>query len=244
MKIYNNVLAKLVLPLLVCFFFCCCNYPNKSLDRCSDVSKNYYLYLNKAKDTIEARVIIQKLKKLLSKEAHCTEAKLLLADIDHFTKKYEEAKNYYLQVVESQFSNVYALFKVGMIYNYEKKYDSVIVFFRDAAKYKVKDGFYIDYNKDIGNVTEGPVLDIEYDEIIFNNAIASYYAINLVDAMREFNYCISKNKKLDYSFLFRGLIYFKIKNFEKGCKDMLSSKEHGNLEAVRYIEQYCVKGNR
>ena len=231
--------GNLIRCIIFSVIFCGCDQTDKYPSSCSQIYDSYSYYLERAKNNSQIDLLTDKLKNILVVQPNCFYSNLLLSDINLLVNNYGEAKKYLLKAIEIDSGNVYALFKVGTIYSMEKKYDSAIQYFRYAAEEKTQDNFFIDYNKGLTEVTEKPHFDVEYSEIIFNNALASYYANYLLDARNELDYCIKNGKRLKESYFFRGLTYFKIRYNEKGCSDMNSAKEHGNIDADEYLKKHC-----
>lgn len=213
------------------------NYPTS----CSQVTDNYHSFLVKAKDTTYKSKLLQSLIDISIDNPSCEHAYMLSCDIQLYFKNYQEAKGFLYKALTVNSQNVYTLFNLGKVYSYEKKYDSAIYFFKYAAKLKSNNGVVVQKTNEFYETTEQAVFDVEYFEIIFNNALASYHAHYLLDANNEFEYCIRNNKKLKESYFFLGLIYLEIQQYEKVCKNMLLAKENGNLEAEVYITKYCLQ---
>lgn len=82
-------------------------------------------------------------------------------------------------------------------------------------------------------------IDIDYTEIIFNDAVACFYGHYLLDARDRFKYCIGNKEKLAETYFFLGLIYLEIKYYKNVCEYMNLAYEHGNRDAEEYISKYC-----
>jgi tetratricopeptide (TPR) repeat protein len=223
-------------------FFSCflvnCNQ-SKGPSSCEQVSKEYYKLLNEARSQQTGREVIDNLNQFINENPRCINSYLLIGDIYYYLNHYDLSKNKFLKAIDIDSNNIYALFKIGLLYQLEKKYDSAVVYFTSAAQKKTVNGFVINKSKELEVVTETPNYDVNYVEIIFNSAKSNYYANNLINSLHEFNYCIRKNSYLKDAFLFRGLIYFRAKDFEKACSDIHLAKTYGNLEASQYLEKYC-----
>jgi len=200
---------------------------------------NFNLLKEKIKIEKEREDVLSKLNKFLIKYPNCIYANLLLGDINLLDQKYALSKKYFLKSMAIDPRNVYTLFNLGILYNLEKKYDSSVLFFRTAAKLKTSGGFVLDKNRNLEKVTSYPTFDVEYSEIVYNDAISSYYANYFSDALAEFNYCISAEKNLKECYYLRALIYLKKKEIQLACQDFKLAKSNGNLKAEASLEEYC-----
>lgn len=136
-------------------------------------------------------------------------------------------------------ASVYALFKLGLLYNLEKKYDSAIIFYKTAANLKEQNGMVFEYSKGFNEITNTVSFDIPYKDIIYNNAIASYNIGNFPDALKEITYSINHGIDVTEAEFIRGKIYLKMNERSKACDDFFASKMRGVLEAQQYIDKNC-----
>lgn len=208
---------------------------------CTQVLKNYYELLNTAENQEKAKDIINDLNQVIKKTPQCVSSYLLIGDIYISLKNFKLAKIFFLKATNIDSNNIYALFKIGLFYEFDKNYDSAIIYFTSAADKKEVNGYVFNKGKALEVITGKPNFDIDYSDIIFNRAKANYYTNHLLDSKLELDYCIDHNNNLKEAFFFRGLIYLKIKEFEKACQDMYSANGYGNTETNEYIEKYCKK---
>ncbi len=228
----------------IVYIICCsslfaCNNSKTYPLSCLQVENNYYSYLEKAKDTAYKIGLLQSLRDISIDNPACEQIYILSFDIHLLIKDYEEAKKSLFKAISINSLNVYTLFNLGKLYSLEKNYDSAIHFFRVAGKLKSQNGVIVEKTNELYEISDQPNFNIEYTEILFNNALASYYANYLLDANNEFEYCIRNKKKLKEAYFYLGLIYLEIQRYEKVCSNMQLAKENGNPDAEMYISKYC-----
>lgn len=228
----------------IAYIICCsslfaCNKSKTYPLSCSQVANKYQSYLEKAKDTAYKIGLLQSLRDISVDIPTCEQAYILSFDIHLLVKDYEEAKKSLFKAISINSQNVYSLFNLGKIYSLEKNYDSAIYFFRNAGTLKSQNGVIVEKTNELYEISDQPNFNIEYTEILFNNALASYHANYLLDANNEFEYCIRNKKKLKEAYFYLGLIYLEIQRYEKVCSNMQLAKENGNPAADMYISKYC-----
>jgi tetratricopeptide (TPR) repeat protein len=185
--------------------------------------------------------LMLRLKKLASHSA-CVNSELLLGDLFFYSGDLGQARFYYLAALNYARQNVYAVFNLGRVYLAEQKYDSASVYFSYAESLKTNGNFVIDRTKELEAVTGKSTFDIEYKEIVFNDAMASFYSKKFDDAIRKFDYCISSVQRNDPELLlYRGLTYLELKDLQKACSDFKEATENGSEEAYKLSEKYCSK---
>jgi tetratricopeptide (TPR) repeat protein len=206
---------------------------------CKDLSEHYYQFLDEIKHGDDPNFLITKLQKILDKRPSCTYAHLLSGEVYSIINKNDSAIIYFLNALELNPVSVYALYKLGILYNAEKKYDSAIIFYRKAASLKTDNGMVFEYTKEFNELTNTASFDIPYNDIIYNNAIASFNIGNLSDALNEINYSINHNTNVMEATFIRGMIYLGMNENAKACDDFFASKMRGVPEAQQYIDKNC-----
>lgn len=211
-----------------------CNFSKEKSYSCNQVLEEYTSLIKKITEEKNGKVL-SGITALSNTNDKCVTAYFLLGDIYLAQNNFTQAKQNFLSALKFQENNIYSLYKLGLIYHAEKNYDSAILLFRTAAKQKTTNGFVLNYSNEYSEIINRPHFDIQYSEIIFSNALASYNANNLLDARNELNYCITQKIHLDEAYYLRGLIYFEIKYYNKACNDMFMAKSYGSSKATEYI---------
>ncbi len=235
--------ARLVFIFFVSVAAVHCNHSESTLS-CQEVLTNYYRYLNELNSESKINEIISQMNRVIKKDPSCVYPYLVLGDIYFSLKQYQTSKFFFLKAYKINPENIYAMFKVGIILQNEKKFDSALIFFSTAAQEKTVGGFAINKTKGLESITNVPNFDVDYTEIIFNSAKSDFNANHLTNAMHELNYCIRMNYNLGESSFLRGLIYLKVNDTVNACQDMSLASENGYTEAGNYVLKYCKKSSK
>lgn len=231
------------------FFFYCivsiffsCKHLKRSPSLCVEVAENYQYYFDKIQDTPYAMKFMKQLEEVSAKNNYCVSIHMLLADIYRTYGKNDEAKRELSILVGKNDKNAYVLFNLGLVYATEKNYDSAVLYFNNASQSKSNNNAYIiESTKEASIITgQKTFIDVRYTEIIYFKAMANFYRHHLLDAKREFEYCINNKEMVGQSYFYLGLIYLEIKEYGELCKNMIKAKENGASSDVdNYIKKYC-----
>jgi tetratricopeptide (TPR) repeat protein len=201
---------------------------------CSEVSKQYFKILKDTNNIKENKAAIHNLEDLLENAPRCTEALLLLGDFCLHDKQFEKAKKMFNLAILLQSDNGYPYYKMGLLFDKTGLLDSAVIYLNTAEHLKNQNGYILDFKGEFQNGGH----DVLYKDIIYNRAIVNFERKDFLSAMNDLNYCINEKHEVGSTFLLRGLIYEKIDEKIKACKDFKLAKINGNIEADYYIQKY------
>ena len=106
-------------------------------------------------------------------------------------------------------------------------------------KYKTQNGFIIDINDNVNELSKIKNYDVQSNKVIYYLALNYYSLGNVKQSLYYFNHCIQSEYKLKDVFMYRGLIYNKMNQSSKSCDDFYKARLLGNNEVEEYIKEYC-----
>jgi tetratricopeptide (TPR) repeat protein len=219
-----------------------CDNKNKKSWSCEVVSKNFNLHYTSIKDSLYSLNLLGSINENKEKLKNCVASQILVSKAYSFLGNKIEAKVNLLSVLNRSPRNVLARFNLARIHLLEGMYDSAIINFKVAAKLKSRNGVIVEITDDARKISESleyPNFDVEYTEIIYNNAIASFNGRYWLDANYEFQYCISNNKNLKESYFYLGLIQLELLNKDLACKYFEQSSKKGNSSGDSVLKLHC-----
>jgi TonB family protein len=77
------------------------------------------------------------------------------------------------------------------------------------------------------------------DSVHFNKGMNQMKAREYNAAVESFSEALKINPKNDRSLLYRGSVYYKLKELDKACNDWGQSSEMGNTDAANLMKKYC-----
>lgn len=215
-----------------------CNY--KDNQDCTVQYQRYTRLVARQGDKPDTAILITTLNDIISNGSTCTEAYLTRGDLFFSMGDNIKAQIDYEKVVQYDSLNVYALYKLGLVSEYEEKHKFSIYFLTKAITIKTKGNIVADYHRINRELeTKEAKYDIPAADLFYNRGIAFYYGRDLSRAFNDFSFCILHEYKLGKAYLMRGAIYEEIGKKDKACEDFSNSKIYGNTEADEYLKKYC-----
>jgi len=194
-------------------------------------------FLRTQKDVNKNANIKKIVAEVLKNDTTCIEALLLRADILVNENQINLAKRDYSSVSRLSYSNVYALYKLGLLCIMQDDYKSAFMYFDKALNLKNKNGVFVD---NLNHIDKASInYDVETIELVYQLAVCSYYLGKLKTALNYFNLCISQNYDLSQAYLYRGAVKLESGNKSEGCDDLFHAQQLGNANASEYILKYC-----
>lgn len=211
-----------------------CN--DKSINTCEKFEKLMITQSN----LIDTSKLLLAVNELLENEPKCIDALLTRADLLMSLNDVNSAREDYMKVLDISPSNIYALYRMGILNELKQNNDSAAYYFRFALKEKEKNGGFIDYTNKLKGI-ENPKskYDISAIELIYQNGIVSYYLRDMNMALKNFELCISESYNLNQVYLYRGAVFLETGNLDSACEDFHNAVELGNQDALKYSSQYC-----
>lgn len=191
------------LPLII--FLSC----NKRIT-CKDLQVNYLAISLKFKD--DTTTFIKKLDELLLEQPTCIKAIQLRGTLLFEYENYIEAKNDFWRAIKIDSLNAYSLFHLGMLYNFQGRNDSSLVFLNMAKKLKERKGYIIDINNDFSQE-----LDVKYNDINHFRGIVLFELDEYTRAKSDFLFCLQNNYHGYDTFAYLSVIYLKEKMIDSAC---------------------------
>lgn len=212
----------------------------QSGDACYDFNKKYSKILNNEVQKKDTAILLTTLDEIILNSHACIDAHLTRGDIYLSLKKIINAKKDYCSVLSINKDNVYALYKLGILFQLDDIYDSSEVYFKKAINIKANGNFVVDFPKTNNKlINDKSKYDVEYDELVFSLGMSYYYARNLKGALYCFDGCIRNRYMLSDAYFYRGAIYTEIGKIERACDDFWRAKILGNSDVIDYIKKYC-----
>jgi len=81
--------------------------------------------------------------------------------------------------------------------------------------------------------------DAPMEEIRYYRGLSYLYLKQFENAIKDFDFCISKKFDLSDVYFNRGLAYGSDSFINQACMDLKKAKELGNQDASKYITEYC-----
>jgi tetratricopeptide (TPR) repeat protein len=220
---------------LFCFLICLIQFTScaQKAEKCSLFYKAFGS--NKNSDTA---TLVAALNEVLLRDSFCVDGLLTRGDILFNIDSIQPAKHDFSRVLYLDSSNVYAMYELGQLFNYEGKFDSSIYFFQMALDRKTIGDYFFDRpNK---RLDPGAKYDVDATELLFAQGVAFYYKRDLRSALYNFNYTISNNYRLDKSHMYRAAIFIELRDKKNDpCPDLLEAKKNGSKEVDLDIAKYC-----
>ena len=184
--------------------------------------------------------LIKVLNEIILDDPKCIDAYLTKGDVYFSIVQISNAKNDFQKVLKMDTGNIYALYQMGLLYQYEDLHDSSIYVLNRAIKIKTHGNMLVDYPQVTNELSKSSnKYDIESDEIIYRQGVNFYYKRNLELSKNYFDYCINNKYLLEKAYLYRGAISVELNDIKKACEDFLKAKDYGNVDAQNYIGKYC-----
>lgn len=214
----------------------------EAYNECDDFQKKYPIIIEQNKT--DTQFLVKTLTKMLELN-NCIDARLTRGDLLSLIGGYEDAKTDFSKVIQSDSLNTYALFKIGVLYQFQDQYDSSILFFNKAIGTKVNNGAVIDFSKLPDNIqTSKDKYDIEYHLILYRLSLSFYYQGLYELALKSLNECIRVSYLLDKVYALRGLVFVELNKKDKACVDFKSAVSLGNIKARDYLTEFCGDENK
>ena len=205
---------------------------------CSQFRQNYSTAIKQMNNKMDTSKLIIILNKMATTDSLCKDIYLTRGDI--FLVSDEDihlAKQDYQKCLILDSNNIYAIYKLGLVYQLVDAYDSSIYFYQKAFNKKSYKNTVINYYPNLND--EVARYDIDYNRLIFGLGESYYYKGELRSALINFNLCIQNKFLLSKSYLYRGSIHLESNRRAKACEDFNLSLKFGNQEAGVYIKEYC-----
>lgn len=212
----------------------------KDKGNCQEFNEQYAKIYSKSNGKPDTLTLMKALNEIIVNDRKCVDAYLTRGDIYFSIDQSSNAKNDFQQVLRLDTANVYALYQMGLLYQYEGLHDSSIYVLNKAIKIKTHGNMLIDYPQVTNELsTSDNKYDVESTEIIYRQGVNFYYKRNLELSKSYFNYCINSKYLLDKVYLYTGAISIELNDKKKACEYFLKAKDFGNIDALNYIEKYC-----
>ncbi|WP_207516008.1 tetratricopeptide repeat protein [Longitalea luteola] len=104
--------------------------------KCGEFNIKYPEVLSKMRTNKDTGVLISALNNLIDKDISCVDAYLTRGDLFYYSDKLEKAKNDFRKAFLLDTANIYALYKLGRLFQEENMYDSSIYFLQLAINKK------------------------------------------------------------------------------------------------------------
>lgn len=213
---------------------------HKRKERCQEFNDKYPKIIAISEDKPDTVVLINALNEIILDDVKCVDAYLTRADIYLSLDDVFSAKKDFREVLRIDTGNIYALYKLGELYQYEELFDSSIFYLNRAIEKKTHGRMVVDYHRiDERLNTSVNKYDVEIIYIYYSSGVSNYYKRNFELSKKYFDYCISHDYLLPQVFLYRGAIFIELNDKKKACEDFLNAKTYGNLRAQEYINKYC-----
>ena len=209
-------------------------------DNCSAFRKKYPEALRAVFGKADTAFLIRTLADIITSDSFCIDPYLTRGDLFWYLDSTHQAKADYLKAISLSRNNVYAQYRMGLVYYYDDKFDSAIHFFQQAIDSKTHNGAvvdYPDYREGLGS--DENKYDIAYAEIIYKQAISFYYKGAFIEAKQNFGFCIERHYMLSDSYLYRGAILLEMNDKKSACQDFENAKKNRSKLANEYLENYC-----
>ena len=221
-------------------FFLMTGCSQETNNNCSAFKKKYPDALRAVSGKADTTFLIRTLTDIITNDSFCIDPYLTRGDLFWYLDSTEQAKADYLKAISLSRNNVYAQYRMGLVYYYDDKFDSAIYYFQQAIDNKTHNGAVVDYpgyRERIGS--DENKYDIPYVEIIYKQGISYYYKGAFKEARQNFSFCIERYYMLSDSYLYRGAILLEINDKKSACQDFENAKKNGNKLANEYLEKYC-----
>lgn len=143
----------------------------------------------------------------------------------------------YKIVLDSDPDNMLALLNSGNDYKRLEDYQQAIVIYDRALGTRGDGPLYLSFDRD--NMFGLGEFDVPDCQIRFERAIAYYYTANLKQAYRDFSLCIDDNYLVGECYYWIGYIYVSTGNLKLACENFNKSKQFGDEDAQRVLDEYC-----
>lgn len=215
-------------------FVCACN--DNPISNCEQFQKKFEV----EKNVLNHSRSLSILNNVLKNDSTCIDALLTRGDLFMDMDSLASAKEDYRKAILISSSNVYALYRLGMVYEFQEINDSASYYFKLALKEKEIDGAFIDYsNKLKGIENSKSKYDISTIELIYQNGIVSYYLRDIKTALMSFELCISEGYNLKQAYLYKGAALLEMGNLNAACENFHLAENSGNADASNYVNEYC-----
>jgi tetratricopeptide (TPR) repeat protein len=232
-------IIRLVYSFVVFIFMTLTSCTQLKNERCYQFNKKYPQVLEKSEGKHDTSTLIQVLGDIIKSDS-CVDAYLTRGDLYYRINDLNKAKSDYKNALLLDTGNVYALYKLGLVFQDENIYDSSIYFFERGVNKKTHKGFLIDHGQGRGVLSaDDAKYDVRSVELLYEQGLSHYYAKNLKSALNNFNFCIQNNFRIGECFLYRGAIFLEGGKKDQACKDFNEAKRFGDSDADSYINKYC-----
>lgn len=140
-----NIRLVYVLLNLMVFTLTACTQLQR--EKCYEFNNRYPQVLLKMESKPDTAVLIRLLSDIIVKDSKCIDAYLTRGDLYFSSNKNTKAKGDYRRVAFLDTVNIYALYKLGLVFQDKDFYDSSIYFLQLAIKKKARGDFIVDYNQ-------------------------------------------------------------------------------------------------
>jgi len=236
----KNILKTFVYLKTMFVFLLMTGCGHEKNNNCSTFKNRYPDALRAMSGKADTALLIRILANIITEDSFCIDAYLTRGDLFWHLDSTEQAKADYLKAISLSRNNVYAQYKMGLVYYYDDRFDSAIHFFQRAIDSKTHNGAVVDYPEyQEGLGSDENKYDIPYIEIIYKQGMSFYYKKAFKEAKENFSLCIEKYYMLSDSYLYRGAIFLETDDKKNACKDFVNAKKNGNKLANEYLQKYC-----
>jgi tetratricopeptide (TPR) repeat protein len=212
---------------------------SRSNENCADLLKKYKKIASDPTIRSDTAFLLSYLDEMISKNSGCLDAYLTRGDLFLAKGNLQNAHLDYNSSITIDKANVYAYYKLGLLFQQEDLYDSSIYFLQKAIKVKTKDGWVVDMNHLNSDLDPFGEYDVASGLLYYTQGVSSYYKRDLRKAFSDFSYCIADRYRLGDCYLFLGAIYEESNKQDSACNDFRKAKLFGNQDADEYLVKYC-----
>lgn len=169
---------------------------------CEDIQNNYFAIISKLKTKNDSLRFIEKIDLLIEKNNKCKKAYQVRGKYLIENAKYPIAKTDFLKAYLLDSSDIFTLYYLTGLLDYEEKKDSAYFYLAKAISIKTKEGFVINTNNMFHKN-----FDIDYDELVFYRGMILYDLGYLNIAKFDFLYCNEFNYETGRSNAYLSSIY-------------------------------------
>lgn len=179
---------------------------------CEDIESNYFEIISKLNTKKDSLGFIEKIDGLIKKNNKCKKAYQVRGKYLIENAKYPIAKTDFLKAYLLDSSDIFTLYNLTSLLDYEEKKDSAYFYLDKAISIKTKDGVAINTNNMFHKN-----FDIDYDELVFYRGMVLYDLGYLNIAKFDFLYCNKFNYETGRSNAYLSSIYNLNNNPDSAC---------------------------
>lgn len=226
-----------ILLTFIGFFISCKQY---SQPVCGKFKEKEYIFSDPklSKDT---SLLIAELSSILFTDKACIDAYLTRANLYFYRDSIALAERDYKKVLTIDSLNVFALYKIGIIFQTKDEDSIAVEYFQKAIDLKTTDNVIRSYSENGVSVGDEDLgrYDVEAGYLMYEQGMSLYYLRKLDEALLRFNFCISNNHFPAECYYQRGITLWEMRQDEKACQDFIEANKRGNLKANEALKEYC-----